>query len=87
MSIFGKFQDTEHFLISSPRHVSSWLPPSGETCKYVTAPSIQKQKKTWRDTLPTDMLLSAVSVSAVAQPSSKIPDGLMNYPVLSSYMF
>jgi hypothetical protein len=38
-------------------------------------------KKTWRDTLPTDMLLSAVSVLAVAQPSSEVPEGLMNNPV------
>jgi len=27
------------------------------------------------------MLLSAVSVLVVAQPSSEIPEGLMNYPV------
>jgi len=38
---FGKFQDTERFRIPSPRHISSWLPPSGETCKYTTAPSTQ----------------------------------------------
>jgi hypothetical protein len=30
---FGKFQDTKLFLISCPRHYSSQLPPSGETCK------------------------------------------------------
>ena len=30
---FGKFQDSERFLISCLRHVSSRLPPSGETCK------------------------------------------------------
>jgi hypothetical protein len=36
---FGKFQDTERFLIPCPRHVSSRLPASGETCKYATAPS------------------------------------------------
>ena len=40
------------------------------------------QKKTWRDSLPIDMLLSAVSVLVVAQSSSKIPEGLMNNPVL-----
>jgi len=39
---FGKFQDTESFLIPCPRHVSSRLPPSGETCKYARAPSTQK---------------------------------------------
>jgi hypothetical protein len=39
---FGKFQDTERFLIPCPRHVSSRLPSSGETCKYATAPITQK---------------------------------------------
>jgi len=38
-------------------------------------------KKTWRDSLPIDMLLSAVSVLVVAQPSSEFPEGLLNYPV------
>jgi hypothetical protein len=35
-----------------------------------------------RDSLPIDMLVSAVSVLNVAQPSSEFPDGLLNYPVL-----
>jgi len=39
------------------------------------------QKKTWRDSLPIDMFLSAVSVLVVAQSSSEIPEGLMNNPV------
>ena len=39
------------------------------------------QKKTWRDSIPIDMLLSAVSVLIVAQSSSEIPEGLMNNPV------
>src|SRR5215468_5661382 len=39
------------------------------------------QKKNWRDSLPIDMLLSAVSVLVVAQSSSKIPEGIMNNPV------
>jgi hypothetical protein len=38
------------------------------------------KKKTWRDSLPTDLLLSAVYVLVVAQPSLEIPEGLMNYP-------
>ena len=42
------------------------------------------QKKTWRDSLPIDMLLSAVSVLVVAQSSSEIPEGLMNKPVFPS---
>ena len=41
------------------------------------------QKKTWRDSLPIDMLLSAESVLVVAQSSSEIPEGLMNNPVFS----
>ena len=40
------------------------------------------QKKTWRDSLPIDRLLSAVSVLVVAQSSSEIPEGLMNNPVV-----
>ena len=39
------------------------------------------QNKTWRDSLPIDMLLSTVSVLVVAQSSSEIPEGLMNNPV------
>ena len=38
-------------------------------------------KKTWRDSLPIDMFLSAMSVLVVAQSSSEIPEGLMNNPV------
>ena len=39
------------------------------------------QKKTWRDSVPIDMLLSAVSDLVVAQSSAEIPEGLMNHPV------
>ena len=39
------------------------------------------QKKTLRDSLTIDMLLSAVSVLVVAQSSSEVPEGLMNNPV------
>jgi len=39
---FGKFQDTERFLIHCARHFSSRLPPSGGTCKYAKAPSTKK---------------------------------------------
>jgi hypothetical protein len=42
------------------------------------APSTEK---TWRDSLPIDMLLSAVSVLVVVQSISEIPEGLMNNPV------
>jgi len=46
-------------------------------------PLVQKKKKTWRDSLLIDMLLSAVSVLVVGQSSSELPEGLMNNPVLS----
>ena len=39
------------------------------------------QKKTWRDSLPIDMLLAALSVLVVAHSSSEISEGLMNNPV------
>jgi hypothetical protein len=35
---------------------------------------LEHTKKTWRDFLPTDMLLSAVSVLVVAQPRSEVPE-------------
>jgi hypothetical protein len=38
---FGKFQQTERFLIHCPRHVASRLPPSGETYKYAMTPITQ----------------------------------------------
>ena len=40
---FGKFQDTERFLIHCESHFSSRLPPSSGTCKYAKAPSTQKK--------------------------------------------
>src|SRR5215510_9504824 len=45
------------------------------------------QKKTWRDSLPIDMLFSTVSVLVVAQSSSEIPEGLMNNPVYIIYIY
>ena len=42
------------------------------------------KKKTWRDSLLIDILLSAVSVFVVAQSSSEIPEGLMNNPALTN---
>ena len=44
-------------------------------------PGIAGRTETWRDSLPIDMLLSAVSVLVVAQSSSETPKGLMNNPV------
>jgi len=36
------------------------------------------QKKTLRDSVPIDMLLSALSFLVVAHSSSEVPEGLMN---------
>ena len=44
------------------------------------------QKKTLRDSLPIDMLLSAVSVLVVAQSSSEFPEGLTNNPVYGTLL-
>jgi len=49
--------------------------------KLACTPQRLVHKKTWRNSLLIDMLLSAVSVLVVAQPSSEVPEGLMNYPV------
>jgi hypothetical protein len=53
-----------------PRHVSSRLPPGGETCKYAMTPLTQ-----------TNLLLSAAPNLVDALPSSEFPEGLTNYPV------
>jgi hypothetical protein len=50
--------------------------------KPASTPRRLVHKKTWRDSLSIDMLLSAASVLAVAQPISNILKGLMNYPIL-----
>ena len=42
-------------------------------------------QKPLRDSLPIDMLLSAVYFLCVAQSSSEVPEGLMNNPVFSDY--
>jgi len=41
----------------------------------------QNKTKTLRDSLPIDMLLSALSFLVVAQSSSEVLEGLMNNPV------
>jgi hypothetical protein len=41
-------------------------------------------KKTWRDSAPIDMFLSAVSVLVVVQLISEVLEGLMNNPVYCS---
>jgi len=47
-----------------------------------STPRLLVQKKTLRDSLPIDTLLSVVSVLVVAQSSSEVPEGLMNNPVV-----
>ena len=76
--IFGKFEDTERFLIHCERHFFHDYPLAVEPG---STPRSLVQKKTWIDSLPIDMLLSAVSVLVVAQSSSEIPEGLMNNSV------
>jgi hypothetical protein len=49
--------------------------------KLASMPWCLVHKKTWRDSLPTDMLLSAVAVLVVAQLSPEFLEGLRNYPV------
>ena len=46
-----------------------------------STPKTLVQKKSWRDSLPIYMLLSAVSFLVVEQSSSEILEGLMNNPV------
>ena len=48
------------------------------------APAGLVQKETLRDSLPIDMLLSAVSFLVVAQSSSEVPEGLMNNSVFGT---
>jgi hypothetical protein len=79
MSNFGKFQEQTAYLFPVYAMFRHDCPPSGETCKYATAPST---KKTCRDSLSIDMLLFTVSVLVVAQLSLEIPQGLINNPVL-----
>jgi hypothetical protein len=79
MENFGKFQDTDRLLIPCPRHVSSRLPPLWWNLQ--VRHGAMYTKKTWRDSLSIDMLLSVVSALVVAQSSSEIREGLMNNPV------
>jgi hypothetical protein len=46
-----------------------------------STPQLLLPKQTWRDSVATDMLLSAVSVLVVALPSSELQVGFTNDPV------
>jgi hypothetical protein len=79
LAVLANSNTQNAFLFPVHAMFSHNCPLSGETCKYATAPNTQKE--TWRDSLPIAMLLSAVSVLVVVQPSSEVPEGLMDYPV------
>jgi hypothetical protein len=49
--------------------------------KPASTPRRPLPKQTWADSLPIYMLLAAVAVLVVAQRSSEVQEGLMNYPV------
>jgi hypothetical protein len=67
-----------------PRHRT--ISYSLSTVKPESMPRRLVHKKSWRDSLPIDMLLYEVSVLVVAWPSSEIPEGLMNYPVVGTVL-
>jgi hypothetical protein len=50
--------------------------------KPASTPQRLVHKKTWRVSLPIDMLF-AVPILVDAQPSSEVPEGLLNYRVCS----
>jgi hypothetical protein len=49
--------------------------------KPASMPRSLGHKKTWRDSLPIDMLPFGVTIPATVPQRSEIPEGLMNYPV------
>jgi hypothetical protein len=60
----------------------------GDSCGTIAGMVMQKgsmlpkgHSKFPRDSLPIDMLLSALSVLVVAQPLSQFPESIMNHPV------
>lgn len=67
-------------MVTTGGGISTRLPPSGEKPATVSWRLLPKQ--IWKDSLPIDMHLSAVSVLIIALPGSEIAEGLMNCPVL-----
>jgi len=67
---FGKFprHRTLSYSLSTPCFVTT-APPRGKTCS--TPGCLVHKKETGRDSLPLDMLLSAVSVLVIVQLSSE----------------
>jgi hypothetical protein len=80
MSNFGKFQDKDRLLFPVHAMFLHDCPPPPLAVKAASTPRRLVQRNLER--LSIEMLLSAVSVLVVAQPSSEIPEGLMNHPVL-----
>jgi hypothetical protein len=74
---FARGNGTKHSHAIFPHDYSLAVEPA-------STPRLLVQKETWRDSLPIDMLLSAVCVLVVAQSSSEIPEGVMNNPVLDT---
>jgi hypothetical protein len=67
---------------------AEWLPVRCETKRPAGADGPGRPLRfALRDSLPVDMLLSAVSVLVVAQSSSEVPEGLMNNPVFRWKVF
>jgi hypothetical protein len=52
--------------------------------KPASTPRRLVHKKTWRDSLPIDMLPFGVTIMANVQQRLEIPDRLMNYPVYTT---
>ena len=92
MSNLGDATDVNH---ANSKTLNAFLLPVHamfrHDCSLVVKPAstprrLVQKKNTWRDSPPIDMLLSVVSVLVVVQPSSEVPEGLMNYPVYT-YVF
>ena len=77
-SVLAKFKTQNAFLFTVHVIFRHDYPLAVEPA---STPRPRVQNKTLRDSLPIDMLLSAVSVLVVAQSSSEVPEGLMNNPV------
>jgi hypothetical protein len=77
-SALGKFMKKNTIL-------SPVLVMFGHDCPLVVKPASTPlhllPKQTWRNSLPTGILLPTVSLLVVALLNSEIPVGLMNYPV------
>jgi hypothetical protein len=74
------WQIPRHRTLSYPLS-SCFITVAPLTVKPASTPWRLLPKQTWKDSVPTDILLSAVSVLVVALLSSEFLEGLMNYPI------